>query len=1589
MPNLTIWNTYLYPNLFRFSGKSAGWVVFLCALFFPFSSEVLGQEPNYTHDALNSKNLDYFTVTIADALSFQEKIDRLIIAVDVSPDGEQYVLTFGDGIKRVNGDNDLEDFIPNTNNRLSNAMDFAINSDGKFFVATNESNRRFVRVYSPEGNYLINETLGDGSYETSGANKFRGPVGLTFDNDDNLYVADHYIGNENPTRPSGIKIYFKDGFGSYKGNLLNEFDNVAGTLLNFPYRIAVNSEGHLYMAELGQNNIAKVRVLELDPNFNPVGERTGPSAQLGAPGSILIDKFDNIFIADFGNEINLPRFLEATGDINEFSDIFEIIKEGIENDDFNINVYNSNNTLNSKIPTGIDFPIDLAISNCGTLFVNNAIFEGEFGPDLCIPFIGCFPNPDISLDFDLEVYQRSPGYDTEAPVLVSCPDDQQESLTNGIFIMPNYTDLLEFTDNCDDDLEFVQDPPEGSTITETTEISIIAIDDNGNISEPCLFDVIIDEEEDSFEINCPPTQEEIFDENCQFEVPDYTAEMAVEFPDAEFLQSPEPGTFISASTSVSISAIIGNQSDSCSFQLNLEDGKPPVIDCPNPRTKTFNPASGFEVPDYRGEIIVSDNCSSEEELKENIVQTPAPGEIIYTSQQISFTVEDVSENTDNCSFQLTLVEEVETPVAKCKNPTVFLDQNGQAQITADDLYDGDPVEDGVTLEINRSLFTCADIGDHDVLLEITASNGETVTCTAIVYVRDNTPPSTDCSNMPLLITYDGEKEYTIPDFSTLFTSSDNCSVNLSYSQTPEIGTILTENTIAIFSIEDETGYVRSCSFPITFVEEDPQPTISCPSVNDIPPLYLDNNCEYEETDFRALVTVQNSTNATVLVSTVTRNNNMLTVKMELREAGTVVDECIFFVNLLDKILPTIDCPASPVLLSPNEDGEFVISDYSGRVSDNCDQSPEVIQDPLPGSIVFEDTPVRITAKDDSNEEVVVCEFMVNLDKEEPGNEAPVAQDDFYSTPVNVTKTVPVEEGVLLNDNDEEGDDLTAILMTPVQDGTLNFNADGSFTYVPDPGYIGTDNFTYRANDGELVSNIATVRIEVTSNDFPNFVPLAVDEDYFTPFETSLTIIAPGVLENDDDGDDDPLTAVLENDVQNGELTLNPDGSFAYVPEAEFSGEVYFTYFANDGKDNSLPAKVTITVGSFDALAITCPPTQTDVLDVNCRFLVPDYRSLAQVSNEDAVVTQDPPMGEIIYSGGLVTLTATLGGEVVSCSFQLDLEGDTTKPVASCVSQFELILSPDGTGSITAQQINLNSTDNCGDVSLSLDQTSFTTAHIGENTVTLTVTDNSGNTATCTTLVTVVPYEVPGGDFNCRTEDIILSLDNDGNAVLKPEDVYTGSPGNTSFTLSKTDFSCSNIGSNTVTITYTGENQGTCTVKVLVEDEIAPVVRTRNISMFLNSAGIVNITPELINDGSTDNCGSLTYSIDRTSLRCKDIGENVVTLTVTDASGNDATGTAVVTLTGTCEEEPEQPEDSDEYIYIYPNPTVGPVYFHVPRNKQVLDVELYDTRGRFILKKEFPESTTRYEVDLSGLQSSVYIFKVNTGNGYKILRVIVK
>lgn len=95
----------------------------------------------------------------------------------------------------------------------------------------------------------------------------------------------------------------------------------------------------------------------------------------------------------------------------------------------------------------------------------------------------------------------------------------------------------------------------------------------------------------------------------------------------------------------------------------------------------------------------------------------------------------------------------------------------------------------------------------------------------------------------------------------------------------------------------------------------------------------------------------------------------------------------------------------------------------------------------------------------------------------PENNAPVAVDDTYTTPSEQPLAITAP-GVLENDSDPDGDPLMALLVSNVLHGMLTLNANGSFSYVPTIGFAGIDTFTYRANDGSLDSNVATVTIAV-------------------------------------------------------------------------------------------------------------------------------------------------------------------------------------------------------------------------------------------------------------------------------------------------------------------------------------------------------------------------------------------------------------------------------------------------------------------------------------------------------------------------------
>lgn len=195
------------------------------------------------------------------------------------------------------------------------------------------------------------------------------------------------------------------------------------------------------------------------------------------------------------------------------------------------------------------------------------------------------------------------------------------------------------------------------------------------------------------------------------------------------------------------------------------------------------------------------------------------------------------------------------------------------------------------------------------------------------------------------------------------------------------------------------------------------------------------------------------------------------------------------------------------------------------------------------------------------------------------NGAPVALDDSYSTAWGQLLTVPAP-GFMGNDTDPDGDPLTASIVSLPNRGVLVANADGSFTYLPGPLFVGADAFVYQVTDG-LSSAQATVTINVG-----NTAPVATpDGPYNATEDSTLSVAAPGVLANDSDADGDPLSAVLVAGASNGSVTLAANGAFDYVPLADYFGPDSFTYRASDGVATSGPVTVTI-----DVVPVADPPT---------------------------------------------------------------------------------------------------------------------------------------------------------------------------------------------------------------------------------------------------------------------------------------------------------------------------------------------------------------------------------------------------------------
>ena len=195
------------------------------------------------------------------------------------------------------------------------------------------------------------------------------------------------------------------------------------------------------------------------------------------------------------------------------------------------------------------------------------------------------------------------------------------------------------------------------------------------------------------------------------------------------------------------------------------------------------------------------------------------------------------------------------------------------------------------------------------------------------------------------------------------------------------------------------------------------------------------------------------------------------------------------------------------------------------------------------------------------------------------NAAPVAQNDEYNTQQNTILSINAP-GVLGNDNDPDGDPMTAMLDVDVTAGNLNLSSDGSFTFEPPPDTSGTYSFTYHVNDGALDSNLAVVTIGVTANNAVSINSTSINGASVPAGPVSEQPIVPGtdyqiVAINDlgmHCGDlDTRISSILPPfNVLHSQVIQRGNGG---LPRILGEGEVDIFYSAASNPDDPAPAKV--------------------------------------------------------------------------------------------------------------------------------------------------------------------------------------------------------------------------------------------------------------------------------------------------------------------------------------------------------------------------------------------------------------------------------
>lgn len=337
------------------------------------------------------------------------------------------------------------------------------------------------------------------------------------------------------------------------------------------------------------------------------------------------------------------------------------------------------------------------------------------------------------------------------------------------------------------------------------------------------------------------------------------------------------------------------------------------------------------------------------------------------------------------------------------------------------------------------------------------------------------------------------------------------------------------------------------------------------------------------------------------------------------------------------------------------------------------------------------------------------------------NDVPSLSNDSYST----TEDTPLNgASILNNDSDLDGNNLV-LNTTPVTapaHGQLTLNTNGTFTYLPDLNYFGSDLFVYSVcdNGSPSLCSTASVTLNISAT---NDAPIALNGNYSTSEDATLN--GSSVLTNDSDPDGDLLiinTTPVVN-VSSGNLTLNSNGTFTYIPALNFNGTVSFTY---EVCDNAIPSLCATAVTSIDVLSVNDAPSA-----------LPDVYSINEDTplNGSSVLANDFDLELNAISLNTTPIIAPLHGLLI-----LNSNGTFTYtpfPNYNGTDSFTYEICDNGTPSLCATAVANITINSINDNPIALNDNSSTLENITLNGTTVLANDSDPENGTLTVSITPI------------------------------------------------------------------------------------------------------------------------------------------------------------------------------------------------------------------------------------------------------------